>query len=54
MTTGPYLRDLAAAIPARAFEGYYCGIDTSLFKPVTVDGARGACDCASSFRRTSS
>jgi hypothetical protein len=35
LTTGPYLRDLAAAIPARAFEGYYCGIDTTLFKPVT-------------------
>jgi glycosyltransferase involved in cell wall biosynthesis len=37
LTTGPYLRDLAAAIPARAFEGYYCGIDTELFKPVTAD-----------------
>ena len=37
LTTGPYLRDLAAAIPARAVEGYYCGIDTKLFKPVTVD-----------------
>ena len=36
VTTGPYLRDLAAAIPARAFEGYYCGIDTTLFKPVTT------------------
>src|SRR6185436_7798907 len=36
LTTGPYLRDLAAAIPARAFEGYYCGIDTKLFKPVTA------------------
>ena len=36
VTTGPYLRDLAAAIPARAFEGYYCGIDTTLFKPVTI------------------
>jgi glycosyltransferase involved in cell wall biosynthesis len=35
LTTGPYLRDLAAAIPARAVEGYYCGIDTKLFKPVT-------------------
>jgi glycosyltransferase involved in cell wall biosynthesis len=35
LTTGPYLRDLAAAIPARAFEGYYCGIDTTLFKPVS-------------------
>ena len=35
LTTGPYLRNLAAAIPARAFEGYYCGIDTTLFKPVT-------------------
>jgi glycosyltransferase involved in cell wall biosynthesis len=35
LTTGPYLRDLAAAIPARAVEGYYCGIDTRLFKPVT-------------------
>ena len=37
LTTGPYLRDLAAAIPARAVEGYYCGIDTKLFKPVTVE-----------------
>jgi len=41
LTTGPYLRDLAAAIPARAFEGYYCGIDTKLFKPVTA-GERAA------------
>jgi len=37
LTTGPYLRDLAAAIPARAFEGYYCGIDTTLFRPATAD-----------------
>ena len=35
LTTGPYLRELAAAIPARVVEGYYCGIDTALFKPVT-------------------
>jgi glycosyltransferase involved in cell wall biosynthesis len=35
LTTGPYLRDMAAAIPAPAYEGYYCGIDTTLFKPVT-------------------
>jgi glycosyltransferase involved in cell wall biosynthesis len=37
LTTGPYLRDLAAGIPARAVEGYYCGIDTDLFKPVTAE-----------------
>ena len=40
LTTGPYLRDLAAEISARAVEGYYCGIDTELFKPVTAEERR--------------
>src|ERR671912_317323 len=36
VTTGPYLRDMAARIASRVFEGYYCGVDTALFKPVTA------------------
>lgn len=37
VTTGPYLRDMAARLASRVFEGYYCGIDTNLFTPVTSD-----------------
>ena len=37
VTTGPYLRDMAKRLAPRVFEGYYCGIDTSLFTPVTPD-----------------
>jgi glycosyltransferase involved in cell wall biosynthesis len=37
VTTGPYLKDMAKRLAARVFEGYYCGIDTSLFKPVTPE-----------------
>ena len=37
VTTGPYLKDMAARLAPRVFEGYYCGIDTSLFTPVTPD-----------------
>ena len=37
VTTGPYLRELAASFPARVVEGYYCGIDTELFKPVSAE-----------------
>ena len=37
VTTGPYLRDMATRLAPRVFEGYYCGIDTSLFTPVTPD-----------------
>lgn len=36
VTTGPYLKDMAARLASRVFEGYYCGIDTNLFAPVTV------------------
>jgi glycosyltransferase involved in cell wall biosynthesis len=35
VTTGPYLRAMAAGMASRVFEGYYCGVDTSLFKPVS-------------------
>ena len=35
VTTGPYLGAMAARLASRVFEGYYCGIDTSLFKPVS-------------------
>ena len=34
VTTGPYLKDLASRVASRVYEGYYCGIDTNLFKPV--------------------
>jgi glycosyltransferase involved in cell wall biosynthesis len=37
VTTGPYLKEMATRLAPRVFEGYYCGIDTSLFKPVTPD-----------------
>ena len=37
VTTGPYLKDMAARVAPRVFEGYYCGIDTNLFKPVTPE-----------------
>ena len=37
VTTGPYLRDMAMRLAPRVFEGYYCGIDTSLFTPVAPD-----------------
>jgi glycosyltransferase involved in cell wall biosynthesis len=36
VTTGPYLKDMAARLASRVFEGYYCGIDTELFKPVSA------------------
>lgn len=35
VTTGPYLGAMAARMASRVFEGYYCGIDTNLFKPVS-------------------
>ena len=34
VTTGPYLKQMAARLAPRVFEGYYCGIDTGLFRPV--------------------
>jgi glycosyltransferase involved in cell wall biosynthesis len=34
VTTGPYLKQMAARLASRVFEGYYCGIDTGLFTPV--------------------
>lgn len=37
VTTGPYLGTMAARLASRVFEGYYCGIDTSLFKPVSAE-----------------
>jgi glycosyltransferase involved in cell wall biosynthesis len=37
VTTGPYLGAMAARLASRVVEGYYCGIDTSLFKPVSGD-----------------
>lgn len=37
VTTGPYLKDMAARLASRVVEGYYCGIDTNLFKPVTAE-----------------
>ena len=37
VTTGPYLGAMAERLASRVFEGYYCGIDTGLFKPVSVD-----------------
>lgn len=37
VTTGPYLKDLAARLASRVVEGYYCGIDTNLFTPVTAE-----------------
>lgn len=37
VTTGPYLKNMAARLASPVFEGYYCGIDTSLFKPVTPE-----------------
>jgi glycosyltransferase involved in cell wall biosynthesis len=37
VTTGPYLKEMAARVASRVFEGYYCGIDTNLFKPVSPD-----------------
>jgi glycosyltransferase involved in cell wall biosynthesis len=37
VTTGPYLRAMAARLAAPVFEGYYCGIDTGLFKPVSAE-----------------
>jgi glycosyltransferase involved in cell wall biosynthesis len=41
VTTGPYLKDLASRLAPRVYEGYYCGIDTTLFKPVSA-GERAA------------
>lgn len=41
VTTGPYLGAMAAPLAPRVFEGYYCGIDADLFKPVTE--AQRAC-----------
>ncbi len=35
VTTGPYLKEMATRLAPRVYEGYYCGIDTDLFKPVT-------------------
>jgi glycosyltransferase involved in cell wall biosynthesis len=35
VTTGPYLREMAGRVAPRVFEGYYCGIDTDLFRPVS-------------------
>ena len=35
VTTGPYLGAMAARMASRVIEGYYCGIDTSLFRPVS-------------------
>jgi glycosyltransferase involved in cell wall biosynthesis len=32
---GPYLKDIAATTSSRAAFGYYYGVDTTLFKPVT-------------------
>ena len=37
VTTGPYLKQMAARLGARVFEGYYCGIDTRLFTPVSPE-----------------
>lgn len=37
VTTGPYLKDMAGRLASRVFEGYYCGIDTSLFTPVSAE-----------------
>lgn len=37
VTTGPYLKDMAARVALRVFEGYYCGIDTELFTPVRAE-----------------
>ena len=37
VTTGPYLGAMAAPLARRVFEGYYCGIDSELFKPVTAE-----------------
>jgi glycosyltransferase involved in cell wall biosynthesis len=34
---GPYLRDIAATRSSRAAAGYYYGVDTGLFKPVTSE-----------------
>jgi glycosyltransferase involved in cell wall biosynthesis len=37
VTTGPYLRGMAMRIADRVVEGYYCGIDTGLFTPVSSE-----------------
>jgi glycosyltransferase involved in cell wall biosynthesis len=37
VTTGPYLKQMAARLAPRVFEGYYCGIDTRLFTPVSPE-----------------
>jgi glycosyltransferase involved in cell wall biosynthesis len=37
VTTGPYLGAMAARLASQVVEGYYCGIDTTLFKPVCLD-----------------
>jgi len=37
VTTGPYLEQMAARLAPRVFEGYYCGIDTGLFRPVSPE-----------------
>jgi len=37
VTTGPYLKELASLLTSRVYEGFYCGIDTSLFTPVSPD-----------------
>jgi len=37
VTTGPYLTDMASRLANRVFEGYYCGIDTGLFTPVSPE-----------------
>jgi len=36
VTTGPYLKVLASRLAAHVYEGYYCGIDTNLFRPVSA------------------
>ena len=37
VTTGPYLKNMAARLTSRVFEGYYCGIDTGLFTPLSPE-----------------
>src|SRR5215203_2031389 len=37
LTTGPYLEQMAGPLASRVFQGYYCGVDTNLFAPVSAE-----------------
>ena len=37
LTTGPYLEQMAAPLAPRVFQGFYCGVDTTLFTPVSPE-----------------